>query len=148
MHDAISSFNLRVTVTTKSSPLHTILVLFPHESLPLPLPIPEEEELPIEPLLNIFARKLEPKPVPAPKLFPGPKPVPRPTLLPTPDFTILVGGATVGSFSFGSYIARALSKSVTYLSLASSLIKFCVRNRLTVSLIILSALSTSAAPPY
>ena len=53
MQVAISSFNLRVTVITTSSPAHIIFVLFPHESLPLPIP-EEEEELPIEPLLNKF----------------------------------------------------------------------------------------------
>ena len=89
MHDAISSLNLRVTVITKSSLLHTILVLFPHESLPLP--IPEEEELPIEPLLNNFEIKSEADPVPDPNPVPGP----------TPDFTILVDDATVGSGSLG-----------------------------------------------
>ena len=108
-------------------------MLFPHESLP----IPEEEELPLGPLLNIFERKLA-----------APNPVADPNLFPTPDLTILVDGALVGSFSFGSYVAVALSKLATNLSLVFSSIKFCLFNKVTVSLIICSAFSTSAAPPY
>ena len=141
MHDAISSLNLRVTVTTKSSPLHTILVLFPHESLPLP--IPEEEELPLEPL-NKFEKKLEAEPVP------DPKPVPGPELLPTPDFTILVDVSTVGSFSSGSYIVSALSKFLLKSFFELTSIIFCLNNVSIVSSIIILAfaVSSASAPPY
>ena len=98
IHDAINSFNLRVTVTTKSSPLHTILVLLPHESLPIPEPVPEADELPCLPrLLKKLPRKLEEDD--------GPPTIPL-ILEPIPEVpmvvTILEDKANFFSSSFGS----------------------------------------------